>query len=89
VLLDGNPDPNALHPVRVELDLSDGRTVACDVVEVLGSPSHPLSPEAARAKLAACGAPAALLDAAMALESLENARELAALGGLAIPPGRL
>ena len=89
VLLDGNPDPNALHPVRVELDLSGDRTLACDVAEVLGSPSRPLSPEAARAKAAACGAPAALLDAAMALECLQNAGELAALAGLAIPLARL
>ncbi|HYU11027.1 MAG TPA: MmgE/PrpD family protein, partial [Stellaceae bacterium] len=31
VIADGNPDPNALHPVRVELDLADGNTVACDI----------------------------------------------------------
>ena len=50
VIEDGNPDPNALAPARVELDLADGRTVACEVAEVLGSPARPLSPEAARAK---------------------------------------
>jgi 2-methylcitrate dehydratase PrpD len=89
VLPDGNPDVNALHPVHVELDLSDGRTVVCDVTQVLGSPARPLSPEAARAKFAACGAPPDLFEAAFALETLENAADLAALAGLAIPSARL
>ena len=74
-----NPDPNALHPVHVELDLADGRTLVCDVADVLGSPARPLSPEATRAKLAGCGAPPALLDATMALETLHNAGDLAEL----------
>jgi len=76
VVDDGNPDPNALHPARVELDLTDGRTVACDVVDVLGSPVRALSPDAARAKFATCGAPAALWDAVMALETLGDATAL-------------
>jgi len=73
VIADGNPNPNALHPVRVELDLADGSTLACDVADVLGSPARPLSPTAARAKFAACGAPAALWDAAMALDTAADA----------------
>jgi len=73
VAVDGNPDPNALHPVRVELDLAGGRTMSCDVTDVLGSPANPLSPDAARAKFAACGAPAALWDAAMALDTSGDA----------------
>src|SRR5439155_14903180 len=77
VVADGNPDPNALHPVRVELDLTDGRTVACDVADVLGSPARPLSPEVAMAKFDACCAAlpdrgAALWDAAMALETRDD-----------------
>ena len=79
VIANGNPDPNALHPARVELDLSDGTTVACHVTEVLGSPSHPLAPEAARAKFAACGARAALWDAVMALDCHPDAGSLARL----------
>ena len=47
VIANDNPDPNALHPVRVELDLFGGRTAACDVADVLGSPARPLSPDAA------------------------------------------
>jgi aconitate decarboxylase len=77
VTADGNPDPNALHPVRVELDLADGSTVECDVSDVLGSPARPLPLEAARAKFADCGAPPALWDAAMALETAEDAGVLA------------
>jgi hypothetical protein len=76
VVVNGNPDPNAMHPVRVELDLADRSTIACDITEVLGSPSRPLSPDAARAKFAACGAPAALWDAVMMLETAVNTGNL-------------
>ena len=79
VVADANPDPNALHPVRVELDLADGSTVACDVADVLGSPARPLPPDAARAKFAACGAPSTLWDAAMALDELADGAALARL----------
>lgn len=79
VVTDGNPDPNALHPARVELDLADGRTIACDVAEVLGSPARPLSPEDARAKFAACGAADRLWNAVMSLDTLEDAAALAHL----------
>jgi aconitate decarboxylase len=81
VVADTNPDPNALHPVRVELDLADGNAVACDVKEVVGSPARPLSPDAARAKFDACcrslasrGAP--LWDAVMTLDSLADTGSL-------------
>jgi aconitate decarboxylase len=79
VIVDANPDPNALHPIRVELDLADGRTIACDVTEVIGSPARPLSPEAARAKFATCGATDALWDAVVSLETLDDAAKLARL----------
>ena len=79
VIADGNPDPNAMAPVRVELDLADGQAVACDVAQVLGSPARPLPPEAARAKFAACGAPDELWDAAMALETFDDVGVLARL----------
>ena len=76
VIRDGNPDPNALHPARVEFDLTDGRRIGCDVTEVLGSPQRPLSPPQARAKFAACGAPAALWDRVMNLDRLDAAAAL-------------
>jgi aconitate decarboxylase len=77
VITDANPDPNALHPVRVELDLTGGHTVARDVADVLGSPARPLSAEAARAKFDACGAAlsdrgAQLWDALMEFPSCED-----------------
>ena len=77
VIANDNPDLNALHPVRVELDLADSHTLACDVTDVLGSPARPLSPEAALAKFAACGAPAALSDTVMSLETRGDAAALA------------
>jgi aconitate decarboxylase len=76
VIADDNPDPNALTPQRIELDLANGRTLACDVADVLGSPARPLSPEAARAKFAACGASDALWDVVTVLEKLTDCREL-------------
>ena len=79
VIANDNPDPNALHPMRVELDLDNCRTVASDVTEVLGSPSRPLPRDAARAKFAACGAPAALWGAVMALEYTPDAADMTTL----------
>lgn len=86
VIADGNPDPNALHPIRVELDLADRRTIACDVADILGSPARPLSPAAARAKFDACcrslpgvadDASAKLWARAGSLEELGETSELA------------
>lgn len=83
VTADGNTDPNALGPVRVELDLTDGRTITCDVADVLGSPARPLSPAAARGKFAACTIDlpqgAALWDAVMSLDTIDDAAMLARL----------
>jgi 2-methylcitrate dehydratase PrpD len=82
VVDDGNPDPNALAPQRVEIDLAEGRSVGCTVASVLGSPERPLSPEAARAKFDACWRTlperpteqgAALWGTVGALDSLEDA----------------
>jgi 2-methylcitrate dehydratase PrpD len=76
VIADANPDPNALAPISVELNLADGRTLACDVADVLGSPTRPLSPAAARAKFDACNAPRNLWDAVTGLETLDDAAAL-------------
>ena len=72
VIADANPDPNAMHPVRVELDLTDSRTLVCDVAEIIGSPALPLSREAARAKFAACGGSDALWEAVACLETAHD-----------------
>jgi aconitate decarboxylase len=90
VIADSNPDPNALVPQRVEIDLSDGRTVTCSVASVLGSPERPLAPEALKAKFSACWRSVpdlpseqgtALWDTVFALEALDDVRVLAALVG--------
>jgi aconitate decarboxylase len=89
VIEDGNPDPNALLPQRVEIDLAEGRAVAAAVTSVLGSPERPLSPEAARVKFRDCWQSVhdlppdqgtALWDAVFALETLEDVRPLSGLG---------
>ena len=88
VIEDGNPNPNALLPQRVEVDLAEGRTVAAAVTSVLGSPERLLSPEAARGKFTNCWQSVhdlppeqatALWDAVLALETLEDVRLLAGL----------
>jgi 2-methylcitrate dehydratase PrpD len=87
VIADGNLDPNALAPIRVELDLADGKTLACDVAEVIGSPARPLLPASARAKFTACcrsvsavaaDQGAALWSAAMVLETLDDVASVVA-----------
>ena len=47
---DGNPDPNALAPVAVEIALKDGRRLARRVEDVPGGPARPLSREQHLAK---------------------------------------
>jgi aconitate decarboxylase len=79
VIADSNPDPNALAPIRVELDLGDGGTIARDVAQILGSPDRPLSLEAALAKFTTCGAPRVLWDTAMALDVTNGAHTLVSL----------
>jgi 2-methylcitrate dehydratase PrpD len=76
VIIDANSDPNAMHPVRVEVDLVDGRSLICEVTEILGSPARPLSHEAARAKFAACGGSDILWEA---IANLEAAHDVAPL----------
>jgi aconitate decarboxylase len=91
VVVDANPDPNALTPQRVELDLAEGRTVVCSVTSVLGSPTRPLASAAARAKFDACWRTVphlppqratALWNAIETLEALEDVR---VLGTMAAP----
>jgi aconitate decarboxylase len=81
VEVDANPDPNALHPVRVELDLAGGGTVGCDVADVLGSPARPLSPDAARAKFTACRGSTALWEYVSSLQETSTEALTAELVG--------
>ena len=95
VVEDDNPDPNALLPQRVEIDLAEGRTVARSVDAVLGSPARPVTADAMRGKFEMCWRAvselpldqgAALWNAISALETLEDVRILAAL--ISPPRGR-
>ena len=54
VVVDGNPDPNALNPQRVEIVLKGGARHAVDLPAVLGSPGNRLSRERHLAKFRAC-----------------------------------
>jgi 2-methylcitrate dehydratase PrpD len=57
---DGNPDPNALNPQRVEVTLTSGAYHAVDVPAVLGSPAKPLSRDQHLEKFRGCWAYAGL-----------------------------
>ena len=94
VVEDGNPDPNALGPQRVEFDLADGRNLGCAVADVLGSPDNPLSRDRVQAKFAACWGSVPTLspeqgrrlwDNALRLDTFDEVRELA---GLLAPASR-
>jgi 2-methylcitrate dehydratase PrpD len=92
VIEDGNADPNALLPQRIEVDLTDGRTVARSVDTVLGGPTRPLAPDAMRQKFEICwrSAPALPLDQSAALWStvsaLETLDDVRVLAILSCPP---
>ena len=54
LVVDGNPDPNALAPQAVTTHLKDGRVLSVDVPHTLGSPERPLSRDQHLAKFRRC-----------------------------------
>ena len=84
---DGNPDPNALAPVAVEIALRDGRRLARRVEDVPGGPARPLSRAQHLAKFRGNWAWAALdpqagerlIELVDRLESVADVGQLAAL----------
>ena len=64
VVIDDNPDPNALNPQCVEIALKGGERHAIDLPAVLGSPDAPLDRERHLAKFRACWRYAGLAPAA-------------------------
>lgn len=62
VILDGNPDGNALSPQRLVVRLKDGSTVERQIDANLGSPQAPMSPEQYAAKYDLCRALAPYCD---------------------------
>ncbi|MSO76912.1 MAG: MmgE/PrpD family protein [Alphaproteobacteria bacterium] len=89
VEIDDNKDANALGPQRVEIDLADGRRLATDVADVLGSPANPLGRAAQLAKFRQCCASGArplsadrverIIELVDGLETLTGIDRLAAL----------
>ena len=64
IVVDGNPDPNALSPQVVVVTLDDGRQITRDVPHTLGAPHAPLTPAQTAAKRA--------LARAMALPGIDS-----------------
>lgn len=54
VIVDGNPDVNALEPQKLEVTLKDGRVLALALPRVLGSPDNPLTRDEHLAKFRRC-----------------------------------
>jgi 2-methylcitrate dehydratase PrpD len=87
--VDGNPDPNALAPQRVEIELCTGETLywACDVI--LGNPKWPLSQEQHLRKFHRClefardelppGVGGMIVDSIDRLDQVADVREICAL----------
>lgn len=93
VVDDGNPDPNAMSPQRVELRLKDGREFAVDMPAFPGSPEKPLDMAQQDAKFEACCAsacpplPAAQTrELARRLRGLDAERDLREIVGLLKAP---
>lgn len=85
VVLDDNPDPNALDPQRFEVTLADGRTLTLALDHVYGHPAVPLSAAENEAKFRACAGEARLPLAPDAVERvIALAAEPAALDDCAV-----
>jgi len=86
VLVDDNPDPNALTPITVEIALKDGRRLGTTLSTIYGNPAKPMSREAHLDKFrrnARAGSTAlpeakaeALIEAVDDIESLADVRDL-------------
>ncbi len=83
VVLDDNPDPNALAPQTIVLELHDGRKFERHIVTPLGSPGNALSGDAQRQKAQFCfelgglnQSADALFDATARLDRMDDAASL-------------
>ncbi|MDX1482380.1 MAG: MmgE/PrpD family protein [Woeseiaceae bacterium] len=54
VVDDGNADPNALGPQRIEIRFANGERRSVDIAHTLGSPQNPLDAEQRRGKFEHC-----------------------------------
>ena len=92
VFVDNNPDPNALTPVRVEVQLKTGRVLDRKIAVIYGNPANPMTHEAHLAKFrtnwhsAAVPLPAANADRLIGtVEKVENLQDVKALVDLLVP----
>ena len=92
IMIDDNPDPNALAPVTVTLSLKDGTEHSITVKDVYGSPANPMSHEAHLQKFRdnCAAAPRPLAGAAVnglidQVEGLEAMDDVTKLVDLMIP----
>ncbi|MEP2101240.1 MAG: MmgE/PrpD family protein [Parasphingorhabdus sp.] len=67
IILDGNPDPNALSPQRIEILFKDGRRIERVIDAPFGSPDFPMSRTDQLAKAAFCFEVAGFADKSGAL----------------------
>ncbi|SMY08163.1 MmgE/PrpD family protein [Flavimaricola marinus] len=77
VVLDDNPDLNALDPQRITVQLRDGTRHVCDLPYVYGHPDNPLSDEDNIAKFRRCAG-----YASAPLDQAGQNRLIAAIAGL-------
>ncbi len=54
VIDDGTPDPNALSPQTVEIQLADGRKLQRELTQIYGSPQQPMNEQQHREKVSHC-----------------------------------
>jgi 2-methylcitrate dehydratase PrpD len=93
IVIDGNPDPNALSPVTVDIELTNGGKLTATREVIYGNPGNPMSREDYLDKFrrncaGACpGIPAAQAEALIGrVEALEEETEIASLVDLVIAP---
>jgi 2-methylcitrate dehydratase PrpD len=75
VIVDGNPDPNAMTPQRLVVTTADGNVIEREIPAVLGSPAAPMSPEQLSDKYDLCRALAPTADSRLFDDALAYATE--------------
>jgi 2-methylcitrate dehydratase PrpD len=75
VIVDDNPDPNAMTPQRLVVTTSDGSVIERDIPSVLGSPSAPMSPAQLADKYDLCRALAPTAESRLFDDALAYATE--------------
>lgn len=93
IVIDGNPDPNALSPISVDINLKDSGSLTTTREIIYGNPGNPMSHKDHLEKFrnncanARPAIPSAQSEALIArVDDLENEQEIAALVDLMIAP---